>query len=69
MLKGGDANNSESIEVGDASCIGGAYGVAPVVSTCGGLGSPDVNGDGKVDILDLTLMGGNFGIVASPWTP
>ena len=29
----------------------------------------DVNGDGVMDILDLSLMGGNYEFTSSPWTP
>ena len=60
-----------SLTVTDAGCIGGVYGGAP--QACGSGGTSDVNEDGKMDILDLTLMGGNFGKTASPapatWTP
>ena len=72
VLLGGDASNNDVIDGADASCIGGAYGVAPQV--CGS-GTSDVNEDGKMDILDLTLMGGNFGKTSSDtypptlWTP
>jgi hypothetical protein len=58
LLKGGDANNSGMVEVGDLSCIGAVFGVS--VSTCGGTGSSDINHDGTTNILDLTITGGNF---------
>ncbi len=71
VLLGGDAYNDNTIDMSDASCIGGAYGTA--ATTCGGGSpagsSPDVNEDGIVDILDLVLMGGNYTLTASPWTP
>ena len=67
VLLGGDATNDDYVDISDASCIGGAYGGAPVV--CGTDGSSDVNADGQTDLLDLVLMGGNFGLDASPWTP
>jgi hypothetical protein len=57
-LKGGDATNNSVINVGDLSCIGGAFGGAPVL--CGTTGSSDINADGTTDIFDLTLAGGNF---------
>ncbi len=68
LLLGGDATDDDIIGLGDASCIGGSY---QSTSTCtGGLGADaDVNGDGVVDILDLTLMGGNYLLDDSPWTP
>ncbi len=66
-LRGGDADNSEDVDIPDASCIGGSYG-RPGPWPCGANGgSSDVNSDGKVDILDLTLMGGNYGVLASTW--
>jgi len=65
QLLGGDANDNDVIDITDAGCIGDDYGVSP--SVCGS-GTSDVNGDGKVDILDLTLMGGNYDLVSSPWS-
>lgn len=67
ILLGGDADNDDLIGVDDASCIGGDYNQAP--SLCGTTvgSSSDVTGDGKVDVLDLTLMGGNFDKTSSPW--
>jgi len=67
ILLGGDATDDEIVDVGDASCIGGAYWGSPV--SCGGAGNADVNEDGIVDILDLSLMGGNYSKKSSPWTP
>ena len=71
VLLGGDASNNDVIDGADAGCIGGVYGGTP--QACGSGGTSDVNEDGKMDILDLTLMGGNFGKTASPapatWTP
>ncbi|QLQ06873.1 MAG: hypothetical protein HZY76_13055 [Anaerolineae bacterium] len=67
ILLGGDATNDDIIDIGDATCIGGAYGNPPV--GCGSGGSSDVNGDGTTSILDLVLFGGNYGASASPWTP
>ena len=71
VLLGGDATNDDVIEILDAGCIGARYGSAP--QACGTGGTSDVNEDGKMDILDLTLMGGNYGKTASPapaiWAP
>lgn len=58
-LFGGDANNDGAIGLGDLTCIGGAFGGAPVV--CGTTGSSDINGDSTTNILDLVLTGGNYG--------
>lgn len=57
-LFGGDANNDGSIGLGDLTCIGGAFGGAPVV--CGATGSSDINADSTTNILDLVLTGGNY---------
>ena len=67
VLLGGDATNDNIVELDDATCIGGDYGGAPDV--CGTGGTSDVNGDGRIDILDLTLMGGNYMKTSSDWTP
>ncbi|MBK8986876.1 MAG: DUF4082 domain-containing protein [Chloroflexi bacterium] len=76
VLLGGDATNSSDIGIGDAACIGGAFGsTTPGKCSLPGepgydpASTPDVNGDGAVNILDLTLMGGNYGRSFSPWTP
>ncbi|MFH1908479.1 MAG: hypothetical protein ABIL11_14040, partial [Chloroflexota bacterium] len=59
-LLGGDANNDRLIDLSDLTCIGGSFGGAPV--TCGTTGSSDINADGAVNILDLVLPGGNYGL-------
>lgn len=59
-LKGGDADNSGLIDVSDITCISGSFGGVPV--TCGATGSSDINADGVVNILDLVLPGGNYGL-------
>jgi hypothetical protein len=69
VLKGGDADNLESVDIVDATCIGGDYGTLTDWGCGTNGGNSDVNGDGKIDILDLTLMGGNFGITSSTWAP
>lgn len=63
-LLAGDANNSGKIFIDDLSCIGGRFGLAPG-GACGGLpNSPDINEDGIVNVLDLVLAGGNYGLEA-----
>ena len=64
-LKGGDANDDNIVDVGDASIIGTQYGK---------IGSNgDVNYSGWVDIFDLALVGGNYGADSASaygsWTP
>ncbi len=68
LLLGGDATNSNYIDIGDATCIGNNYG-STTPGVCGVDGTSDVNEDGIVNILDLTLMGGNFNKNSSPWVP
>jgi hypothetical protein len=57
-LLGGDANNDGTDDIGDLGCIGGAFGLAPVV--CGTTGSSDINWDGTTNIQDLAIAGGNY---------
>ena len=72
-LWGGDANNDGTVQIGDLSCIGGAFGESPVTTVCGGpaplpTGSPDINADVKVNIQDLSIAGGNFSKTSpQPW--
>ncbi|MCB0203786.1 MAG: hypothetical protein KDH89_03060 [Anaerolineae bacterium] len=67
-LWGGDANNDDDVTILDLSCIGGDFGSAPPISTCGGTGSPDINADNKVNIQDLSIAGGNYDKCgAQPW--
>jgi hypothetical protein len=65
-LYGGDADDDNAIDIGDASIIGGTYGDA------GDLAG-DVNFDGVVNLQDLALVGGNYGLTSataySAWLP
>ncbi|HQA29770.1 MAG TPA: hypothetical protein PLA02_11215, partial [Brevefilum fermentans] len=60
------------IDIGDAGLVGGAYG-QPGSTTPTGANHPDVNFDGKVNIQDLALVGGNFGLTSAgayeEWMP
>lgn len=67
LLLGGDATNDNVIDILDAGCIGRDYLIGP--GECGVDGSSDVNGDGHVDMLDVTLMAGNYTKNYSPWMP
>ena len=65
-LLGGNANNDDNadkIDISDLTCIGGSFGGEPPF-TCGATGSSDVNADGVVNILDLVLSGGNYGLTS-----
>jgi hypothetical protein len=72
FLLGGDATNDDYINVNDIGCIGNDYGKKSGFTECGGSGSggtSDVNGDGEVNILDLTLAAYNLYKSESPWLP
>ncbi len=69
VLLGGDGTDNNLIDIDHASCIGSVFGTTGSNCTGGPGANSDVNGDGKVDILDLTLMGGNFMRSTSPWSP
>jgi hypothetical protein len=43
--------------------VGSAYGSEPPSDP-----AADINGDNRVDVFDLTLVGGNYGLAAPvPW--
>ena len=52
------------IWIGDLTALGNAFGTAVTPDT-----DPDVNGDGWVNIFDLTLAAGNFEKTSSLWAP
>lgn len=56
------------VDVSDAACIGASHGTSSVCAG-GPAADADVNGDGVINILDLTLMGGNYGLASSGWAP
>jgi Tol biopolymer transport system component len=65
-LRGGDATNDGTVELGDLTCVGGAFGNPPTL--CGVNGSSDLNADGTTNILDLVLVGGNYNLSSpQPW--
>ncbi len=57
-LRGGDADNSGTIDIVDASCIGASFMM--VSGPCGLSGDTDINADGITNIQDLALTGGNY---------
>ena len=64
-LWGGDANNDESVTIGDLACIGGAFGSW---ASCDGAGGSDINADGTTNIQDLSIAGGNYTKTSpQPW--
>jgi len=65
VLLGGDVDDKDGIEITDLSSIGGKFGETVNPATT----PEDINYDGLVDILDLVLAAGNYGLTSSPWTP
>ena len=69
-LKGGNTDwNDNEININDASIVGSQYGTAGVTD---GKANGDANFSGKVDIFDLALVGGNYGLngnVYNTWIP
>jgi predicted GH43/DUF377 family glycosyl hydrolase len=58
-----DAGTADVIDIGDAVIIGGQFGKTTSFDV-----RADINNDVKVDILDLSLMGGNYTKVSPvPW--
>ena len=68
-LKGGDANSDNTIGVADASIVGTDYGKSSGFANV----NSDINFDGKVNIFDLAMVGGNFNLTSATaytsWTP
>ena len=74
-LLGGDVQPAPDgdldVDMQDATLIAGAYG-----TVSGGPGwnpNADINADDAIDILDLTIMGGNYDLTSATaygtWTP
>lgn len=54
----------DAIDISDLACVANGFGVLPV-QACGGIGgTADINGDTVVNIFDLVLVGGNYGLTA-----
>jgi hypothetical protein len=65
VLLGGDADDSDEVDISDMSIIGGQFGNAGAGITDS---RADINDDDAVDILDLVLAGGNYGLTESSWS-
>ncbi len=67
VLKAGDANEDQVIDTGDAAIVGTQYGTGTLAD------NGDVNFDGRVNIQDLALVGGNYLLTSEvaygSWTP
>jgi len=64
LLLGGDVDDNDKIVINDLTAIGGEFGKTVNPATT----NEDINYDGRVDILDLVLAGGNYDLTASPWS-
>ncbi|MHB0966598.1 MAG: DUF1565 domain-containing protein [Bellilinea sp.] len=69
-LKGGNAIwSNNTIDVADASAVGTDYGKSSGFTNA----DSDVNFDGKVNIFDLAMVGGNYNLTSATayasWTP
>ncbi len=69
-LKGGNADwSNNTIDVTDASIVGTDYGKSSGFADV----NSDVNFDGKVNIFDLAMVGGNYNLTSATayasWTP
>lgn len=75
-LKGGDVTGDRVINIQDITALIGKFGQTGVAvrsnpPDCDDPDEPaDINDDGKVNIGDLAIAGGNFGLVgATAWAP
>jgi N-acetylneuraminic acid mutarotase len=58
VLKGGDANNDGAINIGDATLVAANFGLQVPPADV----RADINGDVKVNIQDLAILGGNYSL-------
>ena len=61
LLRAGDANNDNSVDVLDFGVLVNAYGTDSAVANGGYDPNADFNGDGRVDVLDFGLLVNNYG--------
>jgi hypothetical protein len=63
-LLGGDTNGDEAIDIGDATLLAASFGLGVPP------GNPqaDINADALVNVQDLAILGGNYGLSGcQPW--
>jgi len=72
-VRGNAAWSNNTIDSGDVSVIGTYWGHTPADLEPGESLDGDVNFDGVVDLRDLAIVAGNFGLtsaqVYADWTP
>ena len=73
LLRGNAAWTNNTIDSGDVSVVGTYWGLTPADLEPGDSLDGDVNFDGVVDLRDLAIVAGNFGLssaqVYAGWTP
>lgn len=63
-LSGGDTNDNDMINIGDATLLAAHMGSNPPSDT-----RADINADNQVNIQDLSILGSNYGLVGcQPWS-
>lgn len=60
QLAGGDTNDNDKIQIGDASLVGSNFGLTNSTTPKMNV-KADINADGQVNVQDLSILGGNFG--------
>jgi hypothetical protein len=65
VLRAGDTDGNQVIDLADAAAIGANFGVAVPPAPA----FADLNADGQVNIRDLVLVGGNFGLTGPVIVP
>ena len=73
LVRGNAAWTNNTIDSGDVSVVGTYWGLTPADLEPGDSLDGDVNFDGVVDLRDLAIVAGNFGLtsalVYAGWTP
>lgn len=58
VIRGGDANDDDTINIGDATLLGANFGLnVPPADV-----RADINNDNRVNVQDLAILGGNYGL-------
>ena len=73
LVRGNAAWTNNTIDSGDVSVVGTYWGQTPADLEPGDSLDGDVNFDGVVDLRDLAIVAGNFGLTSAQvyagWTP
>ena len=65
-LLGGDANNDNTVDIGDFGILVNAYGSDSTVTSSGYDARADFTGDGTVDIADFGVLVNSYGATGDP---